>query len=126
MHLTTLAIALVLLGQPLAAVAQQAKKVYRLGILSPGGVPDPSVATAPNLVPKNLRELGYVPGETLLVERRFADGKLDRLPRLARELVQLRVDVIVTAGAEATQAAKDATTTPIVMVIAVAALNSRI
>ena len=105
-----------LLAAPLAGEAQQAGRVYRVGILSPGGVPDPSVATAPNLVPMALRELGY--GRNLVVERRFADGKFDRLPGLARELVQLEADVILAAGAEATQAARDATATiPIVMVV---------
>jgi putative ABC transport system substrate-binding protein len=108
-----------LLAAPLAAEAQQAGKVYRVGILSPGGVPDPSVATAPNLVPRHLRELGYRESENLIVERRFADGKVERLPGLARELVQLQVDVIVTAGGDATQAARDVTVTiPIVMVTA--------
>ena len=89
-----------------------------MSILSPGGVPDPAVATAPNLVPMCLRELGYVDGRNLVVERRLADGKFDRLPGLARELVQLQADVILAAGAEATQAARDATATiPIVMVV---------
>ena len=107
------------IAAPLAAAAQLTGKVYRVGILSPGGVPDPSVATAPNLVPRHLRELGYVQSQNLIVERRFADGKTIRLPGLARELVQLQVDVIVTAGGDATQAARDVTTTiPIVMVSA--------
>jgi len=106
------------LGAPLAAGAQPTGKVWRVGILSPGRVPDPSVATTPNLVPRNLRELGYVEGANLVVERRFADGKLDRLPGLARELVQLKVDVIVVVGGEAIQPTRDATTTlPIVMVV---------
>jgi len=101
---------------PLAAEAQQVGKVYRLGILSPAAVPDPSVATSPNLVPMALRELGYIDGQNLVVERRFAEGKRDRLRGLARELVQLRVDVIVAVSDEAVQAAKDATVTiPIVM-----------
>jgi putative ABC transport system substrate-binding protein len=104
-----------LLAAPLVAVAQQPGKVYRLGILSPGGVPDPSAATSPNLVPIALRELGYIDGQNLVVERRFAEGKIDRLPALARDLVQLRVDVIV-AVSEAIQATKEATATiPIVM-----------
>ena len=104
-----------ILSAPLGAEAQQAAKVYRLGILSPAAVPDASVATTPNLVPMALRELGYVESRNLIIERRFAEGKLDRLRELARELVQLRVDVIM-AVSTAIEAAKDATvTTPIVM-----------
>ena len=101
---------------PLAAEGQQAGRVYRLGILSPAGVPAPSVGTSPNLVPISLRELGYVEGQNLVIDRRFADGKADRLPGLAQELVRLRPDVIF-AVAEATRAAKDATKTiPIVTI----------
>jgi putative ABC transport system substrate-binding protein len=104
-----------LLAAPLAAEAQPAGKVYRLGILSPAAVPAPSVASVPNLVPMALRELGYVEGENLVIERRFAEGKLDRLRGLAHELVQRRVEVIV-AVSSAIDAAKDATVTiPIVM-----------
>jgi putative tryptophan/tyrosine transport system substrate-binding protein len=111
-----LILALGVLAAPLAVQGQQAGRVYRVGILSPGGVPDPSVATAPNLVPMALRELGY--GRNLVIERRFADGKFDRLPGPARELVQLEADVILAVGAEATQAARDTTATiPIVMII---------
>ena len=63
-----------------------------------------------------MRELGYVEGKNLVIEWRFADGKLERLPGLAAELVQLKVDVIVTAGSPAISAAQKATTTiPIVM-----------
>jgi putative ABC transport system substrate-binding protein len=103
------------LAAPVASEAQQPGKVHRLGILSPGALPDPSVATSPNLVPVALRELGYIDGQNLVLERRFAAGKIDRLSALARELVELRVDVIVAMSA-AIQAAKDATTKiPIVM-----------
>ena len=105
------------LVRPLAAAAQQATKVYRVGILSPGEVPDPSVATTPNLVPRHLQDLGYVSGRNLVVERRFADGQMERLPALARDLLRLPVDVIVTAGGEATHAAREVTATvPIVMI----------
>ena len=100
---------------PLVVGAQQPGKVYRLGILSPGAIPDPSLPTSPNLVPVALRELGYIDGQNLVIERRFAEGRIDQLPVLARELVQLRVDVIV-AVSEAIPAAKVATSThPIVM-----------
>src|SRR5215468_9513949 len=113
-----LSVALVLFS-PLAAKAQPTSgKAYRLGILSPGGAPDPSVPTMVNLVPKALAELGYVEGRNLAVERRFADDKYDRLPALARELVQLRPDIIVAVSGQAIEAARDATSTiPIIMVI---------
>src|SRR5262245_16661506 len=109
------------LAVPLAAEAQQAaEKVYRLGILSPGAAPgDSSVPTVPNLLPTVLREHGYVEGGNLVVERRFADDKPDRLAGLARELVQMRPDIIVAPSGQAAQVARDATTNiPIVMVIA--------
>jgi putative ABC transport system substrate-binding protein len=108
---------LVLLAGPLAAEAPPAERVYRVGILMAAAAPSPSDrVTMSLLVPAALRELGYAEGQNLLVERRFAGGKRDRLPGLARELVELRVDVIVAISNEAIQAAKDATTTiPIVM-----------
>jgi putative ABC transport system substrate-binding protein len=65
---------------------------------------------------QGLRELGYVEGKNIVIERRFAEGKLDRLPTLAADLARLKVDVIVTAGPLPTRAAKEATSTiPIVM-----------
>ena len=77
---------LVLLTTPLAAQAQQAAgKVYRLGLLSAGGVPDLSIPTMANVLPTALRDLGYVEGRNLVVDRRFAEDKFDRLPGLARE-----------------------------------------
>ncbi len=94
------------------ARAQQAAKVPRIGYLSPGfpsSSPDPAFR-------QGLRELGYVEGKNIVIKWRSAEGKLDRLPALAAELVRLKVDVIVTAGPSPTRAAKEATTTiPIVM-----------
>ncbi len=106
-----------LLAASLAAGAQQAGKVYRLGILSTAAAPATSdQRTAVILVPKALRKLGYIEGQNLVVERRYAGGKLDLLPGMARELVQLGVDVIFAIALPAVQAAKDATaTTPIVI-----------
>jgi putative tryptophan/tyrosine transport system substrate-binding protein len=98
----------------LAAYAQPSGRVYRLGILRLGTRPtsDPILA---NWLAKPLRELGYVEGQNLIVERRYADDKSERLSGLARELVQLRPDVIVAVGTSATQVVKDVTTTiPIV------------
>jgi putative tryptophan/tyrosine transport system substrate-binding protein len=107
----------VLLATPFAAEGQQAGKVYRLGILSPGSRASSSVTTA-SLLPLKLREVGYVEGQNLVIEQRFAEGKLDRLPGLAQELVQRRVDVLFALSPIAVQAAKDATkTVPIVMLL---------
>ena len=91
--------------------------MYRVGILS---VPEPPVpsdrASVVARLPLAIRELGYVEGQNLLVEQRFAGGQHQRLAGLARELVQLQMDVIVAIGNEAIQAARDATKTiPIVM-----------
>jgi putative ABC transport system substrate-binding protein len=98
------------------ADAQQTKKLFRLGLLAPSAPPAPEVASAPNLVPKFLHELGYIEGQNLLIERRFAHGKFDRLPYLAKELADLQVDVIVAVSPTAIQPAQAATKTiPIVM-----------
>jgi putative ABC transport system substrate-binding protein len=101
-----------------AVEAQQPGKVHRLGILSqvvqPASSDRSSVAV---LLPTALQQLGYAEGQNLLIERRFAEGKRDRLPMLARELVQVRMDVIVAISTDAIRAARDATqTVPIVMV----------
>jgi putative ABC transport system substrate-binding protein len=93
--------------------------MYRLGMLYPAARPAPPFPGTTTLLPRILGELGYVEGQNLVIERRFAEGKLDRLPGLARELVQLRVDTLVAFSPDAVQAAKDATKTiPIVMLLA--------
>ena len=101
-----------LLAAPLAAVAQQTAKVARVGHLSP------DLATRSHLYEallQGLRDLGYVEGRNVAIEVRDAEGKLERLPALAAELVALKADVIVTAGTPAALAAKRATrTVPIV------------
>jgi len=97
---------------------QQPGKVPRIGILAPG-IGAPSFIIPYRLEPfrRGLRESGYVEGQTVLVEYRFAGGKPERLAEFAAELVQLQVDVIVTAATPAAKAAKAATSTiPIVMV----------
>jgi putative tryptophan/tyrosine transport system substrate-binding protein len=95
--------------------AQQAKKVPLVGILTP----DP-VSARINLFEafkKGLREVGYVEGQNIGIEVRSAEGKRDRLPTVASELVRLKVDVILTSTTPAIQAAKQATTTiPIVAI----------
>jgi putative ABC transport system substrate-binding protein len=96
------------------AGAQQPKKIPRIGILS-AAVP-PGNPARREAFRQGLRELGYVEGKNIIIEYRFAEGKLDRLPALAAELVRLKVDVIITTGPTVTRAAKEATSTiPIVM-----------
>jgi putative ABC transport system substrate-binding protein len=97
-----------------SAQAQQPKKVHQIGFLS---TPSSSVISARNeAFRQGLRELGYVEGKNIVIEWRYAEGKFDRLPALAAELVRLKVNVIVTAGPAATSPAKEATATiPIVM-----------
>jgi len=107
--------ALSLLATPLAAEAQQAMKVHRIGWLSPG-FPRPDRDPPVDAFRQGLRELGYVEGQNLIIEYRGAEGKDERLPDLAAELVGLHVAVIVAVGPTATRAAQHAThTLPIVM-----------
>ena len=99
---------------PLAAEAQSAGKVYRIGFI---------LTVAPNeaehlikALDEGLRELGYVEGRNIVFERRFAEGKQERLPALAAELVRLNVDVIVTGSNPVIAAVKQATAKiPVVM-----------
>jgi ABC-type uncharacterized transport system substrate-binding protein len=96
------------------ATAQQATKIARIGYLT-GATPIGQAARI-EAFRQGLRELGYVEGKNIVVEYRYAEEKLDRLPALAAELVRLKVDVIVTGGSGNTRAAKEATNTiPIVM-----------
>jgi putative ABC transport system substrate-binding protein len=97
-----------------SAAAQQAEKVPRIGYLS--GSPPSAIAEHNEAFRQGLRELGYIEGKNIVIEWRSAEGKADRLPALATELVHLKVDLIVTAGPLVTRAAKKATSTiPIVM-----------
>ena len=97
-----------------AAEAQQPTKNPRIGYLS-GSSPSTSPARR-EAFRQGLRELGYVEGKNIVIEQRYAEGKFDRLPALAAELVRLKVDIIVTAGPQTTRPAKQATSTiPIVM-----------
>ncbi len=102
------------LAAPLAARAQQVGKIYRLGILEP--IPASRNAANLDALRKGLRDLGYVEGRNLIIEYRSADGRAERFPDLASELVRLKVDLIVTRGTPAARAAKNATgTIPVVM-----------
>src|SRR5262245_49897832 len=96
------------------AGAQQSGKIPRIGYLTAVSVS--AFASRTDAFRKGLRELGYIEGKSIVIEYRYADGKTDSLNQLANELVRIKVDVIVTGGAPATIAAKDATRTiPIVM-----------
>jgi putative ABC transport system substrate-binding protein len=112
--ITGFALGAVLFALCVPVSAQQPKKVPRIGYL---------IATSPSVISaridafrQGLRELGYVEGKSIVIDYRWAERKLDRLPALAAELVRLNADVIVTAGPADTRAAKEATSTiPIVM-----------
>ena len=109
------AVATFILAAAHPAEAQQPKKVPRIGYLTL--VSGPSWPEQEFL--QGLRDLGYVEGQNIIIEYRWAAGKTDRLPQLAEELVQLKVDIIVVRATPAVQAAKNATTTiPIVMMSA--------
>ncbi len=98
-----------------SAEAQQAKKVPRIGYLT-GSTPDAGKSGLAAFH-QGLQDLGYVEGKNILIEYRYAEGKLDRSPSLAAELVQLKVDVLVVTYLPGARAAKEATKTiPIVMV----------
>jgi putative ABC transport system substrate-binding protein len=111
-----LALSAVLFALSYSASAQQPKKVYRIGYLSPS---DPATeSTRFEAIRLALRELGHIEGQNIATEYRYSEGKRDRLPELAAELVRLKVDIIVvTGGAAWIRAAKNATKTiPIVMI----------
>src|SRR4029077_11378791 len=98
--MTTETVVALLVGLALASVhlaeAQQAKKMPQIGYLSAQEPGRDSVRS--EAIRLALRELGYVEGQNLSIEYRYAEGKLDRLPELAAELVRLKVDIIVAAG----------------------------
>src|SRR6266571_8982610 len=110
---------MVLLAVAVIAEAQQPKKVPRIGFLSGRG--DPSIPSpSGEAFRQGLRDLGYTEGKNILIEYRYPAGRLDRVPGLVAELVQLKVDVLVIIPLPAILAAKQATKTiPIVMVATV-------
>jgi ABC-type uncharacterized transport system substrate-binding protein len=110
---------LALLAAPLTAGAQQVGKVWRIGVLAGSPPTTPEAARPWEALLERLRELGYVEGQNLAVERRWAEGRAERYHELAAELVALKPDVIVAAFTPSVSAAKRATSTiPIVMAIA--------
>jgi len=112
--LTICLVAATLLSSTAFVEAQQAKKVRRIGYLSARSSSTESTRT--EAFRQSLQELRYVEGKNIIIEYRFAEGKFERLPALAAELVRLNVEVIVAVGVPPTRAAKQVTTTiPIVM-----------
>src|SRR5262249_35849396 len=108
----SIGVAVVTLAVAVMVEAQQPKKVPRIGFIRPGPPQDPNVEA----FRQGLRELGYIEGQNIVIEDRAAEGKLDRLPALAAELVGLKIDVIVVGGTSAIHPVREAThTIPIVM-----------
>jgi ABC-type uncharacterized transport system substrate-binding protein len=99
---------------PAVSEAQQATKIFRIGYLTPGTAM--SVSARSEALRHGLRELGYVDGKNIVIESRYAEANLDRLPALAAELQRLNVEVFVTGGPASTRAAQKTTfAIPIVM-----------
>jgi putative ABC transport system substrate-binding protein len=105
MWLRRLLVVLIVVALSGAADAQQAKKVPRIGFLSLVSEADPARLA----FQEGLRQLGWVEGQNITIEYRYAEGVNEPVPNLAAELVQLKVDVIVSTGTPATRAAKNAT-----------------
>ena len=105
--------------------AQQPGKMTRVGFLGTGPAPTPATPYAPlQAFRQGLDELGYVDGRDVVIETRWADGRIDQLPALAAELVGLRVDILVGVGAVVARSAKSATTTiPVVMAVVIDPVN---
>src|SRR5437870_5987876 len=113
--LSSILIAVAVLAVAVIAEAQQAKKIPRIGLLGLASGP----AAPEESFLQGLRDLGYVEGQNITIEYRWAGGKVDRLPTLAEELVRLKVDLIAVRTTPVVQAAKNATTTiPIVILSA--------
>ena len=122
-----LAGAAALLAAPVAGETQPAAKVYRIGLLIPAPAPTPGVMPA-IVVPSflaGMRERGWLENQGFVLETRYAEGRVERLPELATELVRLKVDMIVAMGTPAAIAAKQATTTiPVVFALVGDAVGS--
>jgi putative tryptophan/tyrosine transport system substrate-binding protein len=112
-NITVIILSAMLLALCVSAEAQQATNIPRIGVLRND---TPVLFAGRNeALRQGLRELGYVEGKNIVFEYRYADGKLDLLPELAAELVNLKVDVIVVGGGTTAVARKATTTTPIVV-----------
>ena len=108
-------IAVVLLAVAFIAEAQQAKKLHRIAFLLGG--PSSFYSARIDVFKQGLKELGYVEGKNIAIEYRYAEGKADRLPALAAELVGLKVDVILATATPSVLAVKKASATiPIVLI----------
>src|SRR5262245_66413478 len=94
---------------PLAARAQQAGNKRTIGYLSPATRPAPAFTALGAAFSSSLRDLGWIEGQNIFIERRYAENRLERLPELAAELVRLNVEVIVATGTLGPLAAKRAT-----------------
>jgi putative ABC transport system substrate-binding protein len=104
-----------LIAAPLGAAAKPRGKIWRVGFLSGGARPEGGAVPPP--LREALRQLGYVETQNVVYLGRYAEAQQERLPRLAAELVELKADVIVTAGGPATTAARNAGPIPIVMAL---------
>ena len=105
---------------PTTAAAQPAEKMARVGYISPGAASDPVRQGRLEAFRQGLRDLGYVEGRNIAIESRWAEGKYDRYPALAADLVRLKVHVIVAVGGRASQVAQQATSTiPIIMSVVI-------
>jgi ABC-type uncharacterized transport system substrate-binding protein len=112
---TFLAVGAMLFALCFPAEAQQPGKMSRIGILHPQRPGDAGVEVLIEAFRRGLRQLGYVEGKNIVLEHRFAEGNLDRLPDLVAELVRLKVDVILAINTPAARSAKNVTkTTPVV------------
>src|SRR5262245_25523663 len=110
---SSLLIAVALVAFGVIAEAQQPKKVPRIGYVSSGTAASESTRSEP--IRLALRELGYIEGQNIAIEYRYAEGRQERFPNLLAELVRLKVDIIVVSGDRGILAAKNATKTiPIV------------